>query len=437
MESDRKMYFVDTSVLLYDQNAIHAFVGNVVCLTMQVLDELDRFKERNGVLGENARYVNRFLDNLRGDGRNLSDGVHDENSDIIYRVITENSKPELDYDLDLSVPDNRIILTALQASCKTSDQKVVLVTKDINMRVKCDSLGLSAEDYYRDRLSDQKFDGPACVWSGQTELEVEFELINELHSHDRIQLPESHHPNSLVVLRSGQQSGLAIVGSDGKSASKMDGERFARQFGVTPYDKEQTFALNMLSDRNVPMVTITGAPGSGKTFLTLLVGIEGVVNEQYERIVITRSIQPVGKELGFLPGDVDDKMAPWLGPILDNFRQAYKDTAYFETMTKKGQIDVAPLSFIRGRSFPRSYIIVDEAQNATIHELKTVITRAGEGSKIVLMGDIDQIDTPYIDRYSNGLSVVVDRFRDSPLSGHIHLNRGRRSELANEANKLL
>lgn len=436
--SKRKMYFVDTSVLLYDIEAIHAFVGNTVCLSMQVLDEIDKFKDKKGILGENARYVNRFLDSLRGEGRSLSRGVHHEEKDIIYRVIVNKHKRE-DYPdvLDTSVPDNRIIMDALEMKRSALDVKVVVVTKDINMRVKCDSLGLRAEDYWRDHLKTSQLQDDNCVWDGVTQLEVDHETIQQLFSSDEccVELPSALPPNSLVVMRCGQQSGLAVVDGSGEVARKMlSGQH---QYGISPYDKEQSFALQMLGSQAIPMLTITGAPGSGKTFLTLLAGIEQVISGVYDRIVITRSIQPVGKEMGFLPGDVDDKMAPWLGPIFDNFRQAYKDTTYFESMIQKGQIDIAPLSFIRGRSFPRSYIIVDEAQNATIHELKTVITRAGEASKIILMGDIEQIDTPYIDRYSNGLSVVIDRFRNSSLAAHIHLNKGRRSELANEANKLL
>lgn len=431
--TSRKRYFVDTSVLLYDKDAIHAFVGNTVCLTVQVLDEIDKFKSKPGVLGENARYVNRYLDSLRGEGKSLSKGVHDERYDIEYLVILPQARETIDIELDESVPDNRIILDAYRMTRVLPDEVIVVVTKDINMRVKCDSLGLIAQDYYRDHLRESE-DSKECIWSGQEELVVPSEEIDALYQNGSIQLDAPKSPNTLLVLKSGNQSALTTVSPSGQSANRFV-ER--RRIGVTPYDKEQTYALNALLDHEIPLVTITGAPGSGKTFLTLLAGIDEVTSGNYERIVITRSIQPVGKEMGFLPGDIDEKMAPWLGPIMDNFRHAYKDTTYFEAMMKKGQIDVAPLSFIRGRSFPNSYIIVDEAQNATIHELKTIITRAGEGSKLILMGDVDQIDTPYIDRYSNGLSVVVDRFRESPLSAHIHLNRGRRSELANEANKLL
>jgi PhoH-like ATPase len=439
---NKKKYVVDTNVLLYDKEAIHAFVGNKVYLTMQVLDELDKFKSEPGIIGENARYVNRYLDSLRGPGKSLATGIFDSKHNIEYFVVLNQASnvdtSNIDLLLDMSVPDNRILLDVTRMMRVHPEGQIVVVTKDINLRVKCDSLGIHAEDYYKDSLQLKSLQDEDCIWSGQTTLEITHESINQFHSEGRIDVPSSEQlsPNSLVVLKYENQSGIGVVDQDTKSIKKLVLEQGGKS-AVKPYDKEQTYTIHMLQRHDIPLLTITGAPGSGKTFLTLLVGMEELNANRYERIVFTRSIQPVGKEMGFLPGDIDEKMEPWLGPIMDNFRHAYKDMTYFKMLMSKGKIDIAPLSFIRGRSFPKSYIIVDEAQNATIHELKTVITRAGEGSKIILMGDIDQIDTPYIDRLSNGLSVVIDRFKDSPLAGHIHLNKGRRSALANEANKLL
>lgn len=454
----KKNYFVDTSVLLYDREAIHAFRGNNVILAMQVLDEIDKFKTKEGILGENSRYVNRFLDSLRTEGKSLSDGIYSKNDDITYRVLHHQTQLESNklsvLPFDLSVPDNKIILSALRMSQDASDGPIIVVTKDINMRVKCDALGITAEDYYKDRISDKNFDGSSSVWSGQTEVIIADSEIDYLYSNGEITLPTGDwYPNTLLTIRSEssrQKTALARVGSDAKTAigfqpitskdsAKKSTKKMESQKPIVPYDKEQAFALECLSmpAADLPLVSITGTPGSGKTFLTLLTAISLVLEGKYERLVFTRSIQPVGKDIGFLPGDIKEKMAPWLGPITDNFRHAFKDMTYFDMMLQKGQIDIAPLSYIRGRSFPNAFIIVDEAQNATIHELKTIITRAGENSKLVLMGDIEQIDTPYIDKYSNGLSVVVDRFKTSPLAAHIHLNRGRRSDLANEANRLL
>ena len=202
-------------------------------------------------------------------------------------------------------------------------------------------------------------------------------------------------------------------------------------------NKEQRFALHALNCPDIPLVCLTGIAGSGKTFLTLMTAIEALNSRKFERIVVTRSMEPVGRDIGYLPGDLNEKMAPWMSPLVDNFRHAFKDMSYFQMMIEKGQIDIAPLSYIRGRTFDNAFVIVDEAQNATIHELKTVVTRVGEGSKIVLMGDTDQIDTPYIDKKSNGLSIVIDRLRDSDLMAHIHLPRGERSKLATLASRSL
>ena len=206
---------------------------------------------------------------------------------------------------------------------------------------------------------------------------------------------------------------------------------------IKPRSKEQTAALHYLTSKDIPLVSLTGIAGSGKTFLTLLAAIDGLHSKSYERVVITRSIEPVGRDLGFLPGTLDEKMAPWLMPIVDNFRSAYHDTTYFDTMRQKGHIEVSPVSYIRGRSFNNCFVIVDEAQNLTIHEIKTIVTRCGSGTKIVLLGDTDQIDTPYLDKFSNGLSIVIEKLKGKNLFAHIRLDRGERSPLATLASREL
>ena len=210
-----------------------------------------------------------------------------------------------------------------------------------------------------------------------------------------------------------------------------------RTISLVPKNKEQKFAVDILTRESVKLVTMTGLAGSGKTFLTLMAALSAIQEKKFDRIVITRSLQTVGKEIGFLPGDIDDKMSPWLSPILDNFRVAFKDETYFEMMRKKGQIEISPLAFMRGRTFNNTFLIVDEAQNSTIHELKTIITRVGEGSKIVLLGDTDQIDTPYLDSLSNGLTIIVEKLKNNELVGHITLLKGERSALATLASKVL
>ena len=222
----------------------------------------------------------------------------------------------------------------------------------------------------------------------------------------------------------------------GNKICQIRGE-VSESVSVRPRNKEQKFALDLLTRESLPLVTLTGIAGSGKTYLTLAAAISGLHEERYKRVVITRSIQPVGRDIGYLPGDINEKMAPWLFPIADNFREIFSDVTYFELMKDKGKIEIAPLSHIRGRTFNDSFIIVDEAQNATIHELKTIITRVGQNSKLVLLGDTDQVDTPYIDSLSNGLTIVIEKFKDAPLAGHIGLTKGERSKLATLASRII
>ena len=275
-------------------------------------------------------------------------------------------------------------------------------------------------------------------YSGLEEIEVEdISIIDDFYRDNRIdvsRINEEIFENQFVIIKCGTQSALGVA-YDGEIHQTVN--NISKVIGINPRNKEQKFALDLLTRNDVQMVTMTGLAGSGKTFLTLMAGLSGLQDKKYDRIVITRSLQTVGKEIGFLPGDIDDKMSPWLSPILDNFRQAFKDVTYFEAMRQKGQIEVSPLAYIRGRTFNNTFLIVDEAQNSTIHELKTIITRVGEGSKIVLLGDIDQIDTPYLDSLSNGLTVTIEKFKKERLAGHITLIKGERSALATLASRLL
>lgn len=427
----RKKLVIDTSVLLYDKESIHSFPGNDVIIPITVLDELDRFKDKTGLLGESARYVNRFLDFLRQKGR-LDQGVLIEEEDQLIRVTTEVVNHT---SLNPLSGDNKIISTALQIK-NEDDALVRVITKDINMRVKCDALGIEAEDYYKDHVDLSILD----IQEKSENLELTDLLIDQLFSDSILSTKDldlSLDENSyhVAVGNSPNKSALCVF-KNGNLQLLHDLKKSATT-DIKPRNKEQRFALHALSDENSPLVCLTGLAGSGKTFIALMSGLDEMMENKYERIVVTRNIEPVGRDIGFLPGDVNEKMGPWISPLMDNFRHHFKDRTYFEALMDKGKIEIAPLSYIRGRTFSNSYIIVDEAQNATIHELKTIITRIGEGSKIVLMGDTDQIDTPYIDKRSNGLSLVIDRTRESSLTTHIHLSRGERSELATYASKVL
>jgi len=430
----RKLLIIDTSVLLYDKESIHSFPGNDVIIPLVVLDELDRFKEKPGLLGESARYVNRFLDDLRLKGR-LDVGVEIDDSKQTIRVVPFNCKLDSRLLLDETRGDNLIIASTLNLVDSEPDRTVKVITKDINLRVKCDALGIAAEDYYKDYLSVEETEE---IFTGSSEVKLTNKEIEKLYHDGQLDWNDHLFPNSYVICKGASESSSAIaIFRDGMINLLKGSENRDSATAVRPRNKEQKFALHALRDANIPLVSLTGLAGSGKTFLALMAGIDDLSEEKYERIVVTRSIQPVGRDLGYLPGDINEKMAPWLSPLLDNFRHHFKDKIYFEMMLEKGQIEIAPLSYIRGRTFNNAYLIVDEAQNASIHELKTIITRLGDQSKVVLMGDTDQIDTPYIDKRSNGLAIVVEKFKTSNLSAHVHLRRGERSAIATYASKVL
>ena len=380
--SARKLFVIDTSVLLYDMKSIHSFPDNDVVIPLMVLDELDRFKDKPGLLGESARYVNRFLDDLRNQG-NINHGIllPDSHQSIRVELRTTENKPQ---GFDPNRGDNQIILTALLLQEKNEDSEVKVITKDINLRVKCDAVGLMAEDYFKDDLD---VDG---LYNGWTKLDLSKNDIDEFYAENKLAVDTELFENQFIVAGSGQQSLLAIHREGNIFPLNQN---ISQVIKLIPRNKEQRFAVEALRDPRIPLVTLTGLAGSGKTFLSLMAALEGLQEERYKRIIITRSLQPVGREIGYLPGGLEEKMDPWLAPVFDNIRHAFKDTSYFNLMMQKGQIEVAPLSFIRGRTFPDSFVLVDESQNASIHELKTIVTRVGENSKIVRLGDTDQIDS--------------------------------------------
>lgn len=432
MKDKRKVFVLDTSVLLYDRASIHSFPGNDVVIPLVVLDELDRFKEKRGLLGENARYINRFLDDLREVGQ-LHKGVDLENNQTIRVEI--NHSENVPKGLDPTAADNKIIAVANELSNKL-DSQVIVVTKDINFRVKCDALQIHAEDYYKDRIvSDEE-----QIYSGFKKITVTDEIVDNFYKNKSILIKDISdeldvYYNQYVLCKSLSKSFLGVV--KGKKIIELSCN-LSPGITVTDRNKEQKFALDMLTREDIPLVTMTGIAGSGKTFLTIVAALSGLGNNKYNRIVITRSMQTVGKDVGFLPGDIKEKMDPWIQPIVDNARVVFgNDSSYFYDMERKGQIEIAPLAFIRGRTFNNTFLIVDESQNSSIHELKTIITRMGENSKIVLLGDIEQIDTPYIDTLSNGLTIVIEKFKAEKDAGHIKLIKGERSGLATLATKLL
>ena len=444
-KEERKIFILDTSVMLYDKCSIHSFGNNDVLIPLVALDELDRFKDKKGVVGENARYVNRFLDDLRKVG-NLHSGIKISSGQKIKVDI--KTKYKVPVGLDASSPDNQMIGLALELTRK-KEAPVIMVTKDINFRVKCDALGITAEDYLKDKVElaseegfyrgyvdfDYKEDNSIIELCYSDLSGSNREIIEDIEGKIQRKLCE----NEFVCVKSGSQSFLGRFFDQKLHQVKSTEEMTSGLAFVKERNREQLYALNLLNDDSIPLVTITGLAGSGKTYLTLLAGIEGLHSGRYRRIVITRNVQPVGRDIGFLPGDMNDKMMPWIAPIMDNFRQGLKDNdlTFFTAMKDKGDIEIAPLAFMRGRTFADTFLIMDEAQNCTIHELKTVITRMGSNSKIVLLGDVDQIDTPYIDTHSNGLTVVSEKFKNEKVAGHIQLKKGERSYLSSIAAEII
>ena len=439
LSSNRKRFVLDTSVLLYDKASIHSFHGNDIILPLQVIDEIDKFKEKPGVIGEAARYVNRFLDELREYGR-LDEGVHvpvEYAEDQTVTIKIDEPANSLPSGLKIDRPDNKILAACLSEVNSDDQRPLIVVTKDINLRVKCDALGIASEDYYKDHLEDDNADysGSSNIDITKSEMDIFFDDGVLEYEGDIAGLEE----NEFVILSvpDSSSSGLAIYRAGMLTALKHEPGSAMSNFRSK--NKEQKFAVEALLRDDIELVTLTGLAGSGKTYVALMAGLDGLQEGRYNRIVISRSIQPVGRDLGYLPGDVGEKMSPWLAPIMDNFRcmMGDKDFTYFQMMMERGELEVAPLSYIRGRTFNDAYVIVDEAQNATIHELKTIITRVGKNSKIVLLGDTDQIDTPYIDRLSNGLSIVIHKFKDRPESAHVQLVKGQRSNIASIASSIL
>jgi PhoH-like ATPase len=417
--------------------SIHSFEGNTVVIPVMVLDELDRFKDKQSLLGTSARYVNRLLDDLRAYG-NLEQGINVSN--LPNFEVDQEVRVDLSETLPEGYPsswkrdrgDNMILACALNVKAANPDSVVKIVTKDINLRVKADSL--QAEDYLADHIDVRKNE----MYTGVEQVELTKEEIDDLYDRGSVEFWDPDIlPNQGIVAKS-PEGGSALVIARGNRLHRLELDHNGMGT-VKGRNKEQEFAINMLLDHTIPLVSINGIAGSGKTFLTLVCAMAQIFTGEYKQIVITRSIQPVGKDLGFLPGDMMEKMNPWLAPITDNFRHAFKDKdrSYFDTMIHKGMIEVAPLSYIRGRTFNDSIVIVDEAQNATVHELKTIITRIGKSSKVILLGDTDQIDTPYINSQSNGLTVVIEKMKMSHLAGHVTLAKGQRSEIASLAADIL
>ena len=432
----KKTYVLDTSVYLTDSNCINSFGNNDIVIPLKVLEEIDKHKKRQDSVGSQARSTIRSLDALRDKG-SLSKGVRIEKGMGLIRVSSYNPLCLPD-DLDLEDPDNQIIATALsELEIAPKSRKVVVVSRDINMRVKCDALGLETEDYN----AEQVVDHAEGLYTGRAEILVDDKDIDRFYADDEIWIdPKKHvlYPNQFVMLVSNtndKKTALARFENYATPLQKIVKSN-SKIWGTEPRNKEQQFAFDLLLDPNIPVVSLVGKAGSGKTLLALASGLEQTFGKDalYKKIVVTKPVEPVGKDIGFLPGTMQDKMLPWLAPIQDNLQFLMgDDKATLELYIEKGQIEVEAMTFIRGRSISNAFIVIDEVQNMTQHEIKTVLTRVGEGTKIVLTGDIEQIDNVYIDATNNGLSYVVERLKDEQITGHVTLLKGERSKVATMA----
>ena len=430
-----RSFLLDTNVLLHDADCLSGFEDNNVILTVDVLEELDRFKRGNDEKARNARRVIRTIDSLR-DGSPLSKGVPLPQGGKLY-VLVKSFTDFLPNGMDKSVPDNRILAAACALSKAGSE--IVFVTKDINARVKADALGIEADDFL---LSKINFDE---LYTGWGEHEVSGDVIDAFYQGTPAALESELSPNEGVLLKDAANPKHTARGiyraESGLIEPFQHGE--SHPWGLTPRNVQQQFALELLLRPDIRLVTMLGMAGTGKTLLALAAGLQLVAEEKrYRRIMVSRPIMPLGKDIGYLPGNKDEKMASWMQPISDNL-QFLVDPKMEQTGDKvqylydTGVVEVEAVTYIRGRSLPKLFIIIDEAQNLTPHEIKTVVSRAGEDAKVVLTGDAYQIDNPYLDASSNGLTYVVERFQDQPIHGHITLAKSERSELASLAAKLL
>ena len=428
----KKTYVLDTSVYLTDADCVKSFKNNDIVVPLKVLEEIDKHKKRQDSVGSQARAIIRKLDELRSKG-SLSKGVRIEKGLGMIRVSSYNPLCLPD-DLDLEDSDNQIIATALsEQDVSPPSRKVVVVSRDINMRVKCDSLGLLTEDYQ----AEQVVENSEGLYTGRAEILVDEQQIDKFYNGEQIFIDKEDHklfPNQFVMLiSSSNEKKAALARFMGYNAPlKKIMPSSSRVWSTSPRNKEQQFALELLMDPQVPVVSLVGKAGSGKTLLALAAALEHTFETaKYKKIVVTKPVEPVGKDIGFLPGSMEEKMMPWLAPIQDNLQFLMgNDKATLEMYMENGAIEVEAMTFIRGRSIANAFIVIDEVQNMTQHEIKTVLTRVGEGTKIVLTGDIEQIDNVYIDATNNGLSYVVERLKDENVTGHVTLKKGERSKVA-------
>ena len=434
----KKIYVLDTNVLLSDFNALYAFKNNDLIIPFKVLEEIDKHKKRQDGVGANARQTIRELDKLREKG-DVSIGVKlgGRRGSL---CITGYSKNNLPSEFNISDPDNQILATVITIKTNSFPADVILVSQDINMRVKADALGIKAEDYTTNQIVERAEE----VYTGFSQHLVDDAMIDRFYSGEKMFLAEKDiklFPNQYVMLVSNaneKKTALAKFKNYNHPLSKVKDHKDGI-WDVRAKNKEQQFAFDLLMDQEIKIVSLVGRAGCGKTLLALAAGLKQILDDgTYKKLIVSRPVQPMGRDIGFLPGTLEEKMMPWIAPVQDNLEFLMgDDKEHLKMLQEQGTIEVEALTFIRGRSIANAFIIIDEAQNLTMHELKTIITRVGEDTKIVLTGDIDQIDSAFLDATNNGLTYAVEKFKPYELAGHISLQKGERSAVATLAAQVL
>ncbi|MGD1089516.1 MAG: PhoH family protein [Verrucomicrobiota bacterium] len=438
-----KNYIIDTNVLLHDPNSLLSFNDNSVLIPIEVIEEIDRFKRESSELGQNARAVSRMLDGLRGEGH-LSEGVKLPTGGRLKIVFYKNGHANGvngENGFSSHSVDNRILSLAAGIQKAQPKNPTILVSKDINLRIKADALGLQAEDYENDRVFITD------LYTGMMEMLVAPEKIAAFRGKSEFLLEKGRKffPNEYCTLLDETNPKRAALTKVDATGEKLVPILDCREgvWGIKPRNREQHFAFDALLDDRIKLVTLMGKAGTGKTLLAMAAGLKRVVNDrEFRRLVVARPTISMGKELGFLPGSLEEKLAPWMQPIHDALEMLSDlnmghDHRRSGDLMRSGSIVVEALSYIRGRSIANQFMIIDEAQNLTPLEAKTIITRVGNGTKIIFTGDPYQIDNPYVDSSSNGFNYVVSRFRDQAIAAHIELQKGERSELAELAANIL
>ena len=439
----KKIYVLDTSAYLTDYRVIYSYGSNDIIVPLIVLEELDKCKKRANGVGVNARSIIRIFDELREKG-NFQKGIRiRKGAGLIFTKSPDLNELPIGY--DPNVPDHQIIATALTVKKEQSTRKVIVVSNDINLRIKCDAIGLPAESFTTENVIKSRSE----LYGGFTKLLVDDQIIDRFYNEEKIFLSDAVdgnpeiYPNQFEMLVSSsndKKTAITKFVDEHTHFKKITEHQKEDGWGIAPKNKEQNFALELLLDPEIPIVSLIGKAGSGKTLCAIAAGLQQVMgkNSIYNRLIVSRPIQPMGKDLGYLPGTMEEKMAPWLAPIQDNLRFLFgdDDLMLYQYMQKK-IIEIEALTYIRGRSIQKAFIIVDECQNLTRHEIKTILTRVGNDSKIVLTGDIEQIDNVNIDETSNGLTYAIEKLKPYDITGHITFIKGERSKVATLSAKVL